>query len=157
MFRFLPSGFRPRLTFNCTYHRSLSHSPRSGRRKAGSRCMSAKRKNLGSSGASSFPLPSSKSSTSRRVINAELRQPKDRGQCLPSIHVLPPLNSLSIPTDRQTFDSNLAATLTKSIHTMLSHTSSERGRAAVPLITNAAGISPFPIKMVVKVGGVEVG
>lgn len=40
---------------------------------------------------------------------------------------------------------------------MLTHTSSERGRTAVPLITNAAGISPFPIKMTVKIDGVEVG
>ena len=35
---------------------------------------------------------------------------------------------------------------------MLSHTSSERGRSAVPLITNANGISPFPVKIVLKVG-----
>jgi hypothetical protein len=40
---------------------------------------------------------------------------------------------------------------------MLTHTSSERGRTAVPLITNATGISPFPIKIAVKVGGVEIG
>jgi hypothetical protein len=26
---------------------------------------------------------------------------------------------------------------------------------AVPLITNATGISPFPLKMIVKVGGIE--
>lgn len=51
----------------------------------------------------------------------------------------------------------LAATLTKTLHTMLAHTSSEKGRAAVPLITNASGISPFPIQMSVKVGDVEVG
>ncbi|TFK35453.1 autophagy-related protein [Crucibulum laeve] len=72
------------------------------------------------------------------VINAELRQPKSE-------------------RDRQTFNATLANTLTKTIHTMLTHTSSEKGRTAVPLITNAAGISPFPIKMTVKVGGVEVG
>ncbi|KAF8237014.1 DUF1649-domain-containing protein [Tricholoma matsutake] len=72
------------------------------------------------------------------IINAELRQPKSE-------------------RDRQTFNSALAATLTKSIHTMLTHTSSERGRAAVPLITDASGISPFPIKITVKIGGMEIG
>jgi len=72
------------------------------------------------------------------VINAEIRQPKSE-------------------QDRQTFDANLESTLTKSLRTMLTHTSSERGRTAVPLITEAQSISPFPIKMVVKVGGVEVG
>lgn len=40
---------------------------------------------------------------------------------------------------------------------MLVHTSSERGRVAVPLITDATGISPFPIRIGVTVGGVEVG
>jgi len=59
--------------------------------------------------------------------------------------------------DRQTFDANLALTLTNSLRAMLTHTSSERGRMAVPLITEAQSISPFPIKMVVKVGGVDVG
>ena len=54
------------------------------------------------------------------------------------------------------FNSELTATLTKSLKAMLAHTSSERGRAAVPLITQAQGISPFPVKIVVKVGGVEV-
>jgi hypothetical protein len=57
--------------------------------------------------------------------------------------------------DRHAFNTALASTLSKSLHTMLTHTSSERGRTAVPLITNAAGISPFPVKMIVKVGGVE--
>ncbi|EGN93571.1 hypothetical protein SERLA73DRAFT_189272 [Serpula lacrymans var. lacrymans S7.3] len=72
------------------------------------------------------------------IINAEMRQPKsDR--------------------DRQEFNATLASTLSKSLHVMLTHTSSERGRTAVPLITNSTGISPFPIKMVVKVGGVEIG
>ena len=59
--------------------------------------------------------------------------------------------------DRQAFDANLTSTLTNSLRTMLTHTSSERGRMAVPLITEAQSISPFPIKMVVKVGGVDVG
>ena len=52
---------------------------------------------------------------------------------------------------------DLSAALTRSLKTMLTHASSERGRAAVPLITNANGISPFPIKITVKVGEVEVG
>ncbi|KZT18686.1 DUF1649-domain-containing protein [Neolentinus lepideus HHB14362 ss-1] len=52
---------------------------------------------------------------------------------------------------------NLASTLTKALHTMLNHCSSEAARAAVPLITNSHGISPFPFKIVVKVNGVEVG
>jgi len=72
------------------------------------------------------------------IISAEIRQPKS-------------------DQDRQAFDANLTATLTSSLRTMLKHTSSERGRMAVPLITEAQSISPFPIKMVVKVGGVDVG
>ena len=59
--------------------------------------------------------------------------------------------------DRQTFDANLTSALTDSLRTMLMYTSSERGRMAVPLITEAQSISPFPIKMVVNVGGVDVG
>ena len=59
--------------------------------------------------------------------------------------------------DRQTFNANLMSTLTNSLRKMLTHTSSERGRMAVPLITEAQSISPFPIEMVVTVGGVEVG
>jgi len=72
------------------------------------------------------------------VINVELRQPK-------------------ADSDRQAFNARLADTLTQALHTMLTHTSSERGRAAVPLITNASGISPFPIDITVTVGGVEIG
>ncbi|KIK37116.1 hypothetical protein CY34DRAFT_810651 [Suillus luteus UH-Slu-Lm8-n1] len=71
------------------------------------------------------------------IVNAEMRQPKSE--------------------DRQEFNANLAATLLKALNVMLTHTSSERGRTAVPLITNATGISPFPIKIAVKVGGVELG
>jgi len=63
----------------------------------------------------------------------------------------------STKPDRQVFNTTLAETLTKSIQTMLTHTSSERGRIAVPLITNATGISPFPIRMTVRVDGVEIG
>ena len=94
-----------------------------------------------------------------RVINAELRQPKnDRGMSAITFSRTPYLTfpHLLIP-DRQAFNAMLASSLTNTIHTMLTHTSSERGRSAVPLITNAAGISPFPIKVTVKVGDVEVG
>lgn len=59
--------------------------------------------------------------------------------------------------DRQTFDANLTSTLANSLRTILTYTSSERGRMAVPLITEAQSISPFPIKMVVKVGSVDIG
>jgi len=71
------------------------------------------------------------------IINAEIRQHKSE-------------------RDRQVFNATLASTLSDSLHTMLTHTSSERGRTVVPLITNASGISPFPIKVEVKVGGVTV-
>jgi len=72
------------------------------------------------------------------IVNAELRQPKsDR--------------------DRHEFNASLATTLTKALQVMLTHTSSEEGRTAVPLITNATGISPFPIRIVVKVDGLEIG
>ncbi|KAF7300083.1 hypothetical protein MKEN_01331400 [Mycena kentingensis (nom. inval.)] len=72
------------------------------------------------------------------VVNAELRQPRsDR--------------------DQQQFLTTLAATLTKAVQTMLVHTSSEEGRLAVPPITDASGISPFPVNVVVSVGGEVVG
>lgn len=69
------------------------------------------------------------------IINAEIRQPKSE-------------------QERQQFDRNIAATLSKSLRTMLAHTSSEQGRAAVPPITNS-DVSPFPLKIAVRVGGVE--
>ncbi|KAI0066729.1 DUF1649-domain-containing protein [Artomyces pyxidatus] len=71
------------------------------------------------------------------IVNAEIRQPKS-------------------DQERQVFNQNLAATLTKSLRTMLTHTSSEQGRASVPPITNP-DVSPFPLKIVVRVGDVEVG
>ncbi|KAI0784067.1 DUF1649-domain-containing protein [Abortiporus biennis] len=73
------------------------------------------------------------------VVNAEIRQQPNAER------------------ERQKFNADLESALTKSLQTILSHTSSERGRSAVPLITNAQGISPFPFKVAVKVGGVEVG
>ncbi|KAG6889159.1 hypothetical protein C0995_003337 [Termitomyces sp. Mi166 len=70
------------------------------------------------------------------IINAELRQPI---------------------ADREAFNAKLADTLSQAVCMMLTHTSSEQGRAAVPLITNASGISPFPIEISVTVGGMEMG
>jgi autophagy-related protein 101 len=58
--------------------------------------------------------------------------------------------------ERQQFNQNLAATLTKSLRVMLTHTSSEQGRGAVPPITNS-DVSPFPLKISVRVGGAELG
>ncbi|KAE9382435.1 hypothetical protein BT96DRAFT_751658, partial [Gymnopus androsaceus JB14] len=53
-----------------------------------------------------------------RVINAAIQQPQDH--------------------DRQQFAVALSNTITKAMHTM--HTSSERGRTAVPPRTNATGL-----------------
>ncbi|KAI6140002.1 autophagy-related protein [Pisolithus tinctorius] len=69
------------------------------------------------------------------IVNGEMRQPK---------------------SDKD-FDTTLASTLSKTLHTILTYTSSERGRTAVPLITNATGISPFPIKISIKMDGMEIG
>ncbi|EPS99433.1 hypothetical protein FOMPIDRAFT_1030931 [Fomitopsis schrenkii] len=72
------------------------------------------------------------------IIDAQIRQPTPE-------------------RDQRRMQADLSSALTRSLKTMLTHASSERGRAAVPLITNANGISPFPIKITVKVGDVEVG
>lgn len=70
------------------------------------------------------------------VINAELRQPlTDR--------------------DRQALNSALSTSLADALDKILTHTSSERGRAIVPPITNG-DLSPFPVNIKVRVGGVEV-
>ncbi|KAF9473939.1 DUF1649-domain-containing protein [Pholiota conissans] len=72
------------------------------------------------------------------TINAELRQPKtDR--------------------DRTIFQAKLASTLTETIHKLVEYTSSEKGRGTVPPITDATTISPFPFKITVKVGNIELG
>ncbi|KAF9009702.1 hypothetical protein BDQ17DRAFT_1421862 [Cyathus striatus] len=63
------------------------------------------------------------------VINVEYRQLKSEA-------------------DRQVALSTLASTLTRTLQTMITHTSSEQGRNVVPQITNAEGISPFPVKIV---------
>ena len=49
--------------------------------------------------------------------------------------------------DREKAHTALASTLTKAIHTMITHTSSEKGRAVVLSITDANTISPFPFKV----------
>lgn len=90
-----------------------------------------------------------------RIINAESKQPKTEQGAVEGIKVR--IIAKVALTDRQAFTNELSATLTKSVRTMLMHTSSERGRTTVPLITNATGISPFPIRMMVKVDGVEIG
>ena len=56
-----------------------------------------------------------------------------------------------------TFQTNLASTLTETMHTLIKYTSSERGRAVVPPITDATRISPFPFRVLVKVGNLELG
>jgi len=70
------------------------------------------------------------------VINAKVRQPR--------------------ADEAAAFRDELSSTLSSALMTILTHSSSEQGRAAVPPITNASGISPFPLKISVKVGGVEV-
>ncbi|KAF7314961.1 hypothetical protein MIND_00010200 [Mycena indigotica] len=71
------------------------------------------------------------------IVNAEIRHPKsDR--------------------EREQLKETLSATLTKAVHTMMVHASSEEARDIVPPITNANEISPFPINVVVSVGGVQV-
>jgi hypothetical protein len=64
--------------------------------------------------------------------------------------------SAPYPADRVQMTSALSSSLHEALLTMAMYTSSERGRAAVPLITSNATISPFPMSIVVKVGGVEV-
>ncbi|KAL5519650.1 hypothetical protein ACEPAH_1333 [Sanghuangporus vaninii] len=68
------------------------------------------------------------------IINAEVRHPK---------------------TDRER-NATISTTLSDALMTILTYTSSERGRSAVPPITSTSGISPFPFKIGVKVAGVEV-
>jgi len=91
-----------------------------------------------------------------RIINVEFRQHKaERGTfSLPSFitRII-----YTCTSDRLAFNANLTNTLSKSIQVILVHTSSERGRAAVPPITQSSGISPFPFKIAAHVGGMEIG
>ncbi|CAG7846985.1 SubName: Full=Uncharacterized protein {ECO:0000313/EMBL:CCA70706.1} [Serendipita indica DSM 11827] len=53
--------------------------------------------------------------------------------------------TLENPQDREMLYEELSMALSKSVMYMIDYTASERGRAAVPLISTATGISPFPI------------
>lgn len=53
-------------------------------------------------------------------------------------------------------DEALSATLSQTLMKILTHTTSERGRAAVPPITNNVGITPFPVRITARVGGREI-
>ncbi|KAH7921533.1 DUF1649-domain-containing protein [Leucogyrophana mollusca] len=68
------------------------------------------------------------------IVNAELRQPKSE-------------------QDRLAFNATLSTALSTALRAMLTHTASA---ARVPPITTSAGISPFPMRIGVRVGGVEV-
>jgi hypothetical protein len=57
--------------------------------------------------------------------------------------------------DRLNLHLALAKKLTTAVQTILTYTSSERGRAAVPLISTNQGLSPFPYTIVLRVGGNE--
>jgi hypothetical protein len=98
--------------------------------------------------------------TPHRVINAELRQPKSTLGAESVFDSLVDANHSTQPSLRfldRTFNRTLATTLVKTIQTLVTYTSSERGRSVVPPITDAAGISPFPYTVVVKIGNQEVG
>ncbi|KAH7925371.1 hypothetical protein BV22DRAFT_1104961 [Leucogyrophana mollusca] len=65
------------------------------------------------------------------IVNAELRQPNSE-------------------QDRLTFNATLSTALSTAPRAMLTHTASV---ARVPPITTSAGISPFPVRIGVRVGG----
>lgn len=73
-----------------------------------------------------------------------------------SIHFLPVSNGSYWNSERDAYFKRLPNTLTEALRTMLIYTSSDQGRAAVPPISNN-NLSPFPMKITVKVGGAEVG
>ena len=98
--------------------------------------------------------PESRCKSSHRVINAELRQPKSTLGTDPSFITEKILKFRFL--DR-TFKRTLTTTLVKTVQTLVTYISSERGRGVVPPITDAAGISPFPFTVVVKIGNQEVG
>jgi len=55
--------------------------------------------------------------------------------------------------ERDRLQESLSNTLQKAVMSMLDYSASERGRAAVPLISTAAGISPFPVHIILRVNG----
>lgn len=101
-------------------------------------------------------LPESDYNSSHRVINAELRQPKSSLGTDP-FFITEDAKSLKMCFLDRTFNRTLTATLVKTVQTLVTYISSERGRSVVPPITDAAGISPFPFTVVVKIGNQEVG
>jgi len=58
--------------------------------------------------------------------------------------------------DREDLHAQLSNTLSRAMMEILQYTSSERGRTAVPLISSAEGISPFPWEIKLKVNGADV-
>jgi autophagy-related protein 101 len=63
---------------------------------------------------------------------------------------------LLVLADRLDMRDALTSTVRDALLRMATHTSSEKGRLAVPLITNNSSISPFPMSVVVNVGGQEI-
>lgn len=55
--------------------------------------------------------------------------------------------------DRERLLDTLSATLAAAVMSMLDYSASERGRTAVPPISTATGISPFPIHTILRVNG----
>ncbi|KAG8769334.1 hypothetical protein FRC16_006739 [Serendipita sp. 398] len=55
--------------------------------------------------------------------------------------------------DREILQDALATSLSKAVMAMVDYTVSERGRGAIPVISTATGISPFPIHTVLRVKG----
>jgi autophagy-related protein 101 len=58
--------------------------------------------------------------------------------------------------ERQAILDPLPDTLSGLLLTILNHTSSEKGRSCVPPIVTAGVVSPFPLRIVVSVAGVEI-
>ena len=96
------------------------------------------------------------SNSSHRIINAELRQPKNTLGTDLFFYNRDAKSQFLLFLDR-TFTQTITATLVKTVQTLVTYISSERGRSVVPPITDAAGISPFPFTVVVKIGNQEVG
>jgi len=57
--------------------------------------------------------------------------------------------------DRESLHAQLSNTLSRAVMDILLYTSSESGRTAVPLISSAEGISPFPWEIKLKVNGAD--
>ncbi|KAH7919386.1 hypothetical protein BV22DRAFT_1040953 [Leucogyrophana mollusca] len=110
-----------------------------------------------------------------RIVNTELRQPKsEQGSC-PSLPPLPspPANSLPPPSPAPLLVPPLSLSLWRRAHARRPfhlqrhpfngplhgspcHAHTQRLRRLRPPITTSAGISPFPMRIGVRVGRVEV-